>query len=228
MKIWEVYPRLTKIVLEDHVKHGMRGTGHDFDHVLRAAQFAMLVAKSERVGFLAGAASLCHNADRIIQHEFGTGQKAEQAKVSQMVANWLSVESFTDAEKAVIIDAVHKHTEVNKADDSEVLITLKDADRLTCSMAEDVMGAAQFWKLPVVDPKYLVSDPESHSYKNPKSVLKNLECRYDWADEASLVCVRLPKSKILMKKLVEFIRNYIETVIEQRKEIGLVPYPQFK
>lgn len=227
MKIWDIYPYLTEIVKRDHDVAGMRGTGHDFDHALQAAQFALTIAESDEVRRLAGAAALCHNADRILQHQLHLEKKdVAPVKVHELVSKWLRVENFLPNQVACIVEAVIKHTEINKADDSDVLIALKDADRLTCTMADNIMTAAQFWsELPAIDPVYLVNDPSAHSYKNPKSVLKNLECRYDWTDESSPVCVRLPKAKELMKRRVNFIRQYIEEITGRREEIGLVPYP---
>lgn len=228
-KIWEMYPRLCKAVHDDHIKFGMKGTGHDFDHPLQAGQIALLIAEDEYVGEMAGVAGICHNADRLLQRKLGLGKKGDVPTelVVEMVTRWLSAESFSEAWKVIVISAVLGHSEINKPDDSSVLKVLKDADRITCSMAENVMTAAQFHiDLPALDPKWLTGDPTAHPYKDPKSVLKGLECRHDWIDPGSPVCVRTPKAVELMRRRADFMRRYIDEVVDQRREIGLVPYPE--
>lgn len=229
MKIWEIYPALAAVVQRDHVAFGMVGTGHDFDHALQAAQYAILIADDPVVSRLAGAAGLCHNADRMIQHRLGGKKNIPEEQVIAMVRGWLeaSKEGFSEDNSARIVNAVLHHHEVNKADDDEILVALKDADRITCSTADNVMTSAQFWsELPAIDPRWLSHDPDAHSFRNPKSVLKNLECRYDWIDPTSNVCVRLTKAKAIMERRVAFIRRYIEEVEAQREEAGLWPdYP---
>ncbi len=64
-KIWDVFPKLAVVVRDDHLKEGMTGSGHDFEHAARVGQYAFLVA-GDGYKELAGAAGLCHNADRIL------------------------------------------------------------------------------------------------------------------------------------------------------------------
>lgn len=75
MKIWEVYPRLTEIVQGDHIVFGMMSTGHPFDHTLRTGQIATIIAEDEYVARIGGAAGLCHNADRLLQHQLNAGKE---------------------------------------------------------------------------------------------------------------------------------------------------------
>jgi len=229
MKIWEIYPALAAVVGQDHISFGMQGTGHDFDHALQAGQYALLIAEDQTVGRLAGAGGLCHNADRMVQHQLGSKKNIPEERVVAMVRGWLeaSGEGFGENDSTRIVNAVLHHHEVNKPDDDSVLVALKDADRITCTTADNVMTSAQFWsELPAIDPRWLAHDPSAHSYRNPKSVLKNLECRYDWINPTSNVCVRLPKAKALMERRVAFIKRYIEEVEAQREEAGLWPdYP---
>ncbi len=74
-KIWEIFPGLTEVVRQAHLDYDMQRTGHDFDHALRGAQNALLIAEDDGIGRLAGAAGLCHNADRMLQHRRGAGKK---------------------------------------------------------------------------------------------------------------------------------------------------------
>lgn len=227
--IWEIYPKLTEAVRRDHIAFDMKATGHSFDHTLQVAQCAVFIAEDEQIGRSAGAAGLCHNADRLFQKQLGVGKKdIPEEKIIAMVRGWLDASGeFGGDESARIVKAVLQHSGPNLSDGDEVLVALQDADRIVCSMADAVMGAAQFWsELPVIDPKWLTHDPTAHSYKNPKSVLKSQECRYDWIDPTSPFCVRLPKAKTLIERRVSFIVAYIKEVEAQRVEIGLWPnYP---
>lgn len=231
--IWRIYPKLTEVVRLDHHVYRMVATGHDFDHTLQVAQFTLFIAENEYVGRLAGAAGLCHNADRLLQKELGGVGKRDvpENRVVEMVTGWLGASGeFNKDQSAKIMKAVLRHSEPNIDDGDDVLVALQDADRIVCSMADVVMCAAQFRReLPAIHPKWLTVDPAdttAHSHRNPKSVLHNMECWYDWIDPASGVCVRLPKAKVLVERNVNFLRAYVAEIKAQRAEIGLWPnYP---
>ncbi len=217
----------------------MDATGHNFDHTLQVGQVALFIAEDECVGMLAGAAGLCHNADRLLQGQLSIDKEVDSeahatAKIVPrdetiaLVMGWLEKSrEFKSYDLGRIVKAVLGHSGPNLSDGDDVLIALQDADRIVCSMADAVMGATQFWsQLPIVDPKQLVYDLTANAYRNPKSVLKSLECRYDWVNPNSRVCVRLPKAKKLMQRRVDFMRTYIQEVEAQRMEIALWPdYP---
>lgn len=228
-RIWEILPRLTEVVRKRHEEAEMKASGHPFDHTLQVAQCALLIVDDEEIGVLAGAAGLCHNADRIIQKEKSVGkQDIPGGEVAALVEEWLRESGeISERDHTWIINAVLDHSGPNHDDGDEVLEALQDADRVVCSMADTIMGAAQFWReLPPIDPRHLSHDPEAHSYHNPRSVLKNQECRFDWVDPNSPFCVRLPKAMELMNRRVGYIRGYIKEIEEQRREIGLWPdYP---
>ena len=238
LKIKEVYPKLFSLVLEDHRVFKMDGTGHSFDHTLSVGQIAANIAEDNFVAQLAGAAGLCHNADRLLQRERNESKVDSEALVTArdipkeetvaLVMKWLDESDEFDAkEMERIVSAVLLHSGFNVENCDPVLVALQDADRCVCSMASVIMDTAQFWSaLPTIDPQWLTTDPTAHLYKDPKSVLKNLECRYDWIDRTSKVCVRLPKAWTLMERYVAFYRHYIAVVEAQRVEIGLWPdYP---
>ncbi|MDO8582371.1 MAG: HD domain-containing protein [bacterium] len=237
IKVWEICPKLVQLVLESHHALMLHAAGHPFDHTLQVGQVAGLIAEDADTLRLAGAAGLCHNADRLLQRhadaekvfdaESHVGAKTVAEKDSAALATkWLEGSGeFTPDEIERIVSAVLQHNRPNAEDDDDVLIALQDADRIVCSMADTVMHTAQFWsRLPAIDPQWLTHDPDAHSYKNPKSVLKNLTCRYDWIDPASKFCVRLPKAKVLMERHIAFIRSYCEEIEKQRTAIGLWPY----
>lgn len=238
-KIWKVYPKLTAAVLQDHRVLNMDATGHNFDHTLQVGQIAFSIAEGEYVAKLAGASGLCHNADRLLQRQLSIGQEVSsedhvkatmvpQEKTIELVRRWLDESGeFNGNESDRIVKAVLGHSGPNLSDGDDVLVALQDADRIVCSMADAVMGTTQFWsKLPIIDPKWLSHDPDAHSYRNPKSVLRHLDCRNDWVNPESKVCVRLPKAWELIRRRVDFINAYGREIEEQRAEIGLWPnYP---
>lgn len=206
----------------------MESAGHSFDHSLQAGQIALIIAEDEYVGKLAGAAGLCHSADRILE-KLG---KVDGAKVIAMVRGWIesSAEGFLKEEINRIIGAILLHSGPNILDCDPVLIALQDADRIVCSMADAVMGAAQFRRnLPTIDPRRLISDPSSCSFQRPRSILMDLYYRNDWVDPITKFCVRLPKARVLMERRVGFINQYVQEIAAQRGEIGLSPeeYPSF-
>jgi len=233
-KIWKIFPTLAEVVRVDHVAYDMKATGHPFDHTLTVAQIAFTIAEDGRVAYLAGAAGLCHNADRLLQKQLGgVGKKdVSEEMVIAMIERWLgsSDEHFSARDRKRILKAVLRHSLPNQDDGDDVLVALQDADRVACSMPEQIMGAAQFRPdLPTIDPQFLHRDPSAHSYRDPRSVLKSLECWCDCADsENTKFCVRLPEAKKLMQRHIHFLRAYLREVEDRRMELGLWPDYPFK
>lgn len=242
MKIWEVYPRLFVLVRNKHNALEMDGTGHPFDHVVQVAQSAITIAQDDTTARLAGAAAMCHNADRLLQKEKDSNNADSEAHVTAkmipreetvgLIQRWLDASGeFGARERERIVSAVLLHSGPNVADCDPILIALQDADRIVCSMASAIMDAAQFWKaLPSIDPKWITADPSDgkfNNYRTPKSAAHNLECRYDWIDRGNAkFCVRLPKALDFMERRAGFYRQYLAEIANQRAEIGLYPdYP---
>lgn len=223
---WEIYPNLCRAVRETHRHVGTEGSDHNFDHDLRAAQYALLIAEDDESGKLGAAAALCHSADRIVQvlFDLGYNDNAPKDQVLILLFNWLNTGPFADQEKEEIVYAVLHHTGPNRTEDSMTLTILKDADRLTCTDAENVMSAVRYFRdLPLVDPVQLLSDSGA-TYRNPKSVLRSFLDKYDWIGDGPFA-VRLPKAKKLMADRLNFFGGFMETVIRQRTELSLTPYP---
>ena len=92
-RIWNRLPALTAIVRASHKEVGLVGA-HDFVHAARVGEIAWQIAAStwepEGLALLAGAAGLCHNADRILQKKLGIGRnKAPKNEVAELVRNQL-------------------------------------------------------------------------------------------------------------------------------------------
>jgi hypothetical protein len=222
-QIWKVFPQLTKAVRQSHVDNKMAG-GHPFDHVLQVAQCAYIIAETEDIGKLAGAAGLCHNADRILQKSLGIGRRdVPEEKVIALMQGWLDASAeFTPAESGRIVKVVLRHSGPNLNDGDDILVALQDADRITCSMADAIMGAGQYWHdIPPIDPRWIVN-PADTDFRHPKCVARDLVGRRDWIDpNQPRLCVRLPKAKELMARRVAYINWYLEEIRAQRAEVGL-------
>lgn len=227
MGIFELFPHLSRAVWKTHEQAHMTGTGHDFDHALRVGQVAFMISETEEMGRLAGAAGLCHNADRILQKMRGLDHRTDvpQEEAVEMVRAWLMVEPFSRSDQELIIDAFLHHSGLNRPDSSPVLVALQDADRIVCSDAETIMTAAQFRPdIPAVDPILFLSDPKA-KFGDPRSVLWDIHWRFRWLDPTSPSTVRLPKAKKMMQERLEFITLFIGMIRQQRAAVGLVPYP---
>lgn len=221
-KIWEVFPWLAAAVRADHFKEGMIGSGHDFEHAARVAQYAYLVAP-EDCKLHAGAAGLCHNADRILQRRLGLGHRdVSEDKIRELVRYWLEAEGIIPQE--VIFNAVLNHGGKNDDSDSPVLVALMDADRIVNIEFDIVIRCAQHYSdLPPVDFRYLLEDPTA-DYRNPKSVFRDIYHSLEW-DTDPRFALRTPKAIEMGKSRFAALRFYIETLKKQIEESGLVPYP---
>ena len=235
-KIWELYPALTRAIKATH-DQTIRETGdamfycHDMDHVIRVANMAMEIAEDETVGRLAAVAALCHNADRIIQKNRGLGPFGEvpYEDVVALVSEWLDTEGLK-FERVVVIEAVLGHSEKNSPGDNAVLICLKDADRLINIGADCILRKAQYWgdKLPVVDPIHLLNNPGAR-FTAPGSILKALWFdAKDFMAEDGPAALRLPKARKIGAVRARFWQLFIDEVVGQREDEGLVPYPTFE
>lgn len=235
-KIWKIFPPLAKVTRRAHIDIGM-ANGHDFDHALSVAQIALFVAESHSTGRLAGAAGLCHNADRIIAKlqdmKIWLGASGEEG-IRHLAREWLCQEArISSEERDIILGAVIKHSRPNENDDDEVTVALKDADRISCLDLNVLIRAGQFHpNLPLLDPNYLLGESinlphekRRGRYNERPSVLEDLRDCLDWADTDDRFCVRLPKSRKLAFERAELLRSTLDKIIKQREEFGLVPYP---
>lgn len=234
-RIWEMYPNLTRAIKKSHddMPTPMLYC-HDFDHAIRVADRGMVIAPDEETGRLAAVAGLCHNADRILQKQANSGRDGKVADelVTAMVNEWLDTEPvdiFLEEERKLILDAVLNHWKRNSPDDSLVLMTLQDADRTVNIEADCIIRRGGYWgdDLRVVDPVHLLNDPNAN-FKNPGSVLWTMKdeeaCFMATEGVANL---RLPKAREIAKSRFAFYRVFLEAVIKQRGEAGLIPYPTF-
>ena len=226
MKVIELFPDLWRAVFLHHVRTGVTGNGHDAFHAARVGQYAFEIAETPDVARLAAIAGLCHNADRILQYQLKVGRKDVAVDlVRDLVDEWLNHTDLSNDEKSVVVNAVLNHSLPNGIGDDQVLIALKDADRLTNLEPDVIMRAAQFCSdFPVVDPVHWLSDPNA-TFREPKSVVKDLANNSEWGNFSDpKFGIRLPKAQFRAKEFADYLCDYLERVKKCWVDAGLLPF----
>ncbi len=227
VKAYQLFPKLVKQVKKAHEKYGLTASGHDFDHDLRVANYALMIAPDARTGRLAAAAGFCHSADHLLRKDLGHSRDPNrETKIKKLIRRWLENTDFTNEEGHEVVSAVLRHETANKKTDTLVDITLKDADRLANLDADVIIRGGQFRPhLLAVDPINLEHDPAA-SYYNPRSVLRDIENCILWTKKSGPYVLRFPRARKLGKLRAAVLQFVIDSIHSQRKEAGLIPYPE--
>jgi len=213
--LWETYPKLVQWVREDHLRVKAFGGGHDFLHALMVAQYGKLIAEDERVGTLAWIAGICHNADRLFPD-------LEDREIAEFVG--FQIDRGTDVssdEKRIIVEAVLRHSELNKLEDNPVTVALKDADRLVNIGPGVVIRSGQlFHDLPAFDPRFITEQDPRATYRKPMTSFRDLQHHMEWEE-----MLRLPRAREIARPWFEASRAFLAGFERQLREVGLLPYP---
>lgn len=245
MRIWEILPKLFAAVRKSHEEVGLVGH-HDFVHAARVGEIAYQIGRGEydyQIAKLAGAAGLCHNANRVLQKKFQIGRKEVAAsEVEKLVQEWLGEESWfvmsqfrpltthddltTEGKQRQVVGAVLKHDGYNSSNDSLVLIALMDADRIVNLDGDLFARSGQYYHdLAVVDYRYFPDfDPEA-TYRNPKTLFRDIAFSLDWVDPTSPVCIRTRLGKAMGERRARLFRQITDGLRDQLAEEGIIPYP---
>ena len=226
MAAHRLFPGLANRVKEAHEQYGLTASGHDFDHDLRVANYALMIAPDTRTGLLGMAAGFCHSADRILKKALEhSPNPVVEIEVEQLVRQWLGATDLPKKERDEVVFAVLHHETANSEHDTPLNIPLKDADRLANLDADVIIRGGQFQPhLLAVDPVHLEHDPKA-TYHNPRSVLWDVANCASWMNTEGPYVLRLPKARELGVKRAEFLKLFISTIHAQRQEVGLIPYP---
>ncbi|OGN07917.1 MAG: hypothetical protein A3C61_03325 [Candidatus Yanofskybacteria bacterium RIFCSPHIGHO2_02_FULL_39_10] len=233
-KIWELYPDLARAVKRAHGEVGLNNGGHDFDHALRVAQMAIVVAyeHDKQMVVFAGVAGLLHNNDRILERMLKLRSENVSSipdiEVVALTARFLSENTgITVVESKPIIDAVINHgSKPNALGDHIITIALADADRLINMEPDVIIRAGQHHAdIPALDPVYIEETPGAN-YRDPKTVIWDVANCITWASDAGPYILRLPLSRKLGQERAAYLREFVDTLRRQRKDLGLVPYPE--
>lgn len=211
--MWKVFPELVRMVREDHkAKNALVGDGHDFTHALMVAQYCLQIT-DEPIATLAWVAGICHNTDR----HYG------DQMVESMVNQYLACTNFSDQDKKLVLEAVLNHSHLPSSSDNPVTIILMDADKLGNLGWQVVVRSAQLQPhLPLINFIYLDQYPPGHNFKNPGSIYRDMVSVLEWSEPG---WIRTPKAKELAKLLFDNIRRFLDGILKQYKDIGLLPYP---
>jgi HD superfamily phosphodiesterase len=194
-------------------QQGVSGGAHDWYHALAVAQYAALIAPDTELAFLGWVAGLLHEfPHRIFSRDQGM----------TLVRYYLREgTTFTPEDQQYVLDTILKHSGRDLPTDSILLMILRDADRLANIGAWHFLRAAQFRPdIPAVDPRYIAAQDPTATFKNPKSVLRDIEHTLEWES-----WLRLEKAKELGKPLFDDIRWLHRRLIEQFTVLGLFPIP---
>jgi hypothetical protein len=235
-KIWELYPDLAKTVKKAHEDVGLNGGGHDFDHALRVAQMALLLAWE--TGFqpyafkAAGVAGLLHNNDRILERKLqlkshNVSDVDDEAVRSMTEEMLLENTDLREYQRRLIIEAVINHgSKPNQPNDHLITVALTDADRLINMEPDVIIRSGQHHAdIPALDPVYMEATPGAN-YRDPKTVLWDIANCISWANECGPYVLRLPKARELGRQRADYLIGFIETLKRQRYDLGLFPYPE--
>lgn len=209
------YPELVRAVRWDHYCYQyQRVASHDFYHALMVAQYAVIIAEEPRTGELAWIAGLCHNTDRL----FG----CDGCVVAEQVERYLdSCPGVGSDERALVVDAVVKHSRKNEPDDSPVLVSLKDADRLANLGAQAVIRSAQHYAtLSPFDPRFVEADDPQASYRDPRTVLRDVRECFVWQE-----WLRTERARQLAAPHFAWLQSFVDNLAQQLRETGLLPLP---
>lgn len=233
-KIWEIYPSLTRAAKWAHDEVGLNNGGHDFDHALRVAQMAFVVASDQDMEWarLAGVAGLLHNNDRILERKLRLKSenisRVDDEAVVKMTQEMLRESGlFSEDERRLIVEAVINHgSKPNHPDDHLVSVALADADRLINMEPDVIIRSGQHHaNIPVLDPIYIEATPGAN-YRDPKTVAWDIANCITWASDSGPYILRLPKARELGQERAAYLREFIATLKRQRADLGLMPYPE--
>ena len=221
-KIWEIYSQTAGLVKQAHLDAKLFGH-HDWVHVFRVGQLAMEIYnhewKNAGLASYAGVAGLCHSADRVLQAK---KESSEEADIRRLLEQWITL---TNPQGEDIINAILRHSNVNDDADSRFQIALMDADRCVNMSLDLVIRSGQhFPNLPPVDYVHWTKNPNA-TYRDPKSVLYDINCALDWIDPQSAVCCRTELGKKIASERALNLRSYIDLMHEQLREDNVFDFP---
>ncbi|MCF7843469.1 HD domain-containing protein [Candidatus Gracilibacteria bacterium] len=199
-------------IKKGHEKTKMRDhLGHGLDHDLTVAMLAVFIAKNRTLAKKAWCAAMLHSVDRTVKENDVLHTMKEHSK-------HLS-HAFSKEEINEIIEAALRHSERNKDNQSDVQITVMDADRLANLQSAVIIRSGQYrYMSPVFNFSYLSGKANpSSTYENPETVIDGLRI----VVRNYIPQLRLPKAKKLGKIYASRLSMYIKSIEEDYELIGL-------
>ena len=208
------FTELVRVVRHDHkVKNALWG-GHGFDHAYLVAQYCLKIAQ-DPLATLAWIAAICHNTDRHYGDEM----------VEQMMVRYLGHTNLSDQDKSLVTEAVLTHSQRPSQNDNPVTVVLMDSDKLATLSLSAIIRFGQFRpNVPIIDLRYpdLNECPPGTNYKNPGSAARDMMGWLEWQEEG---WIRTPVAKKLAQPKFQKIRQFLDDLVFQVREDGLLEYP---
>jgi len=215
----DLFPELHEAVKRAHQQYGLTASGHDFNHDDRVANYAGIIAPDDLIRRKAVAAGYCHSIDHMLEKHLELSPDPDkEIEVEKLVRELLENTDFTAEERDDVVHVVLRHEGVNKETDTPLQITLCDADRLANMDADVIIRGGQFHPdLLAVDLVHFENDPGA-TYRDPRSVLWDVNNCATWANETGPYILRLPKARELGRSRAVFLKLYIFMVRTQHAE----------
>jgi hypothetical protein len=224
-----IFPLVVRRVKQTHEDVKLVGH-HDAGHAYRVATMAYEVAMMQRgdaiIARRAALAGLCHNADHVVvlKNKLDSRKEVPPEAVAAIVSEWIAGQDDRNGTD-LIIEAVLKHGGKNDSQDSMIQVALMDADRIV-NLSVDLLprSGQNFPHLPVVDYVHLDKDPNA-TYRDPRSVWRDIMESLAWVTEGSGVCMRTKLGWELGNEYAEPFRGLTKLLEKQLIQQGMRPNP---
>jgi len=205
-------------VKADHVKAIDAVGGHDFLHAVMVAEYAEVIEPNPVMAGMGWLAGMCHNTDCLFP------RMSDQEIKDHIIGNYFSGFALKKGSMEQIVVAVLEHSKKNSDSDGLVTVVLKDADRLA-NIGPPLMirSGQRYSKLPCFDPRWILEDDPKSSYRNPRTVLRDVKSSLEWKDG----WLRLPKAREIAEKYFVLLQEYVELMDTQIQETNLDQLPEY-
>ena len=170
LELREKYRQFYNAVYQHHRTAERPHQGHGMDHDVTVAQLCLRISPNEHIEKLAWLAGILHSTDRTVE-------RGNTGKVAELVEGFIQLlpDSVSSYVRALIHDAVMRHAEMNRDDQTLVQQVLMDADRLANLQAAVIMRCGQHYsKVPALELEWLGEMNPNSTYNEPCSVLDDV------------------------------------------------------
>jgi hypothetical protein len=203
------FPALYEHIKRLHAESTTGEYGHGLDHDVLVAEFAAYICPDPAYTDMVWVSGILHSLDRVVGDEAAPQAIRDALEIVRT--------DFTEEQRAEILEAVLRHSELNRDDQSFTQIVLMDADRLANLQMATPIRAGQFRpSIPPLETEYLDTMNPASTYREPKSILDDLRHVLQWVD-----WLRTPRGKELGQEAGKDIRLYLELVTKSYKLLGL-------
>ena len=193
-------------VVRDLTREGNQS--HGIDHALMVAQNGWRIAQDERIAELAWIAGLMHD----VVH------RSIDERCRQYILHTLfeAIPGVALSEEEAIGYAIRKHSMLNDAGDSPLLVVLKDADRISnLGLLNLGRGGQQHPELPSMVLGYFGATPGS-TFKKPASWIDLLQYNLEWE-----TMLRTPRAIVIAAPFFAELRRLLCEHESQFRDAGL-------